>query len=184
MLNILEFVHYSLAEVIETGDTVLDGTAGNGHDTLFLAQTVGAGGQVYAVDISPQAIENTRKILEKSALLCRVRLICGSHADAENFPKTPIAAAVFNLGYLPGGDKSRCTQPQSSVQALANALKILKKGGRTAVALYRGHSGGKEEAAAVENWAQTLPQQAFQVLRYQFANRSADAPYALIIEKR
>ena len=55
----LAFVHRLLRETVRAGDTVLDGTAGNGHDTLFLAQCAGENGRVYAFDIQPQAIAAT-----------------------------------------------------------------------------------------------------------------------------
>ncbi len=39
------------AQVVQAGDTVVDATAGNGHDTLFLAKLVGPSGAVYAIDV-------------------------------------------------------------------------------------------------------------------------------------
>nr|WP_252892755.1 hypothetical protein [Lentilactobacillus otakiensis] len=37
----LEFSHELLSETVNTGDTVVDCTMGNGHDTLFLTDLVG-----------------------------------------------------------------------------------------------------------------------------------------------
>lgn len=38
------------------GDTVIDATAGNGHDTVFLAQLVGRQGRVWAFDVQSSAL--------------------------------------------------------------------------------------------------------------------------------
>ena len=44
------------APFICKGDTVVDATAGNGSDTLFLAQSVGPQGTVYAFDKQVQSV--------------------------------------------------------------------------------------------------------------------------------
>ena len=36
---------------VRPGDTVVDATCGNGHDTKWLAQAVGPSGRVFAFDI-------------------------------------------------------------------------------------------------------------------------------------
>ncbi|MDU4300787.1 MAG: rRNA methyltransferase, partial [Eikenella corrodens] len=58
--NILPFAHRLLAQATPEGGIAVDATAGNGHDTLFLAQCVGSGGRVYAFDIQPQALAATQ----------------------------------------------------------------------------------------------------------------------------
>jgi len=49
--RVLQYAQQLLKATVEEGDTVVDATAGNGHDTLFLAQLVGDSGQVYAFDV-------------------------------------------------------------------------------------------------------------------------------------
>jgi predicted methyltransferase len=39
------------ARSLQAGDVAVDATAGNGHDTLFLAEAVGPTGRVHAVDV-------------------------------------------------------------------------------------------------------------------------------------
>ena len=53
----------ALLRAVQPGDTVVDATMGNGHDTLFLAEQVGAEGRVYAFDIQESALESTRQLL-------------------------------------------------------------------------------------------------------------------------
>ena len=61
-------------------------------------------------------------------------------------------AIIFNLGYLPGSDKSIQTQPQSTQRALDVAQQLLHLKGMLLVTAYRGHPGGQEEADCVDQW--------------------------------
>lgn len=48
---------------VHEGDTVVDATAGNGGDTLWLARAVGPGGCVYAFDTEVQDTTCPSKII-------------------------------------------------------------------------------------------------------------------------
>ena len=96
----------ALLRAVQPGDTVVDATMGNGHDTLFLAEQVGPEGRVYAFDIQESAVESTRSLLEEHAMSGRVTLLCRSHAEMAETVPSGLAAAVFNLGWLPGGGQS------------------------------------------------------------------------------
>jgi hypothetical protein len=61
-----------------------------------------------------------------------------------------VAAITFNLGYLPGSDKSIQTRAESTEEALAASIQLLTPGGYLCVTAYRGHSGGAVEAETVE----------------------------------
>ena len=54
-----------MLEHIRPGDTVVDFTMGNGHDTEYLCRKV-PDGKVYAFDIQASALENTKKRLEET----------------------------------------------------------------------------------------------------------------------
>ena len=56
LANIVSRSQRLLSEVLQPGDLAVDLTAGNGSDTLFLAQTVGPTGTVLAFDIQVQAL--------------------------------------------------------------------------------------------------------------------------------
>lgn len=182
-LNTLPFVHHILSQHLRYGDCAVDGTAGNGNDSLHLAQCVGETGQVWAFDIQSVAIERTRQLLAKQQLLSRVQLILDGHQHIDRYIQQPIDAAVLNLGYLPQGDKTRTTQYDSTLTAIIKILNLLKKNGILTVTLYGGHEAGKAECTAVEQFAAECRQQDFDILRYQFANRPTTAPYALIFRK-
>lgn len=63
------------------GPFMLDATAGNGHDTVFLAHLAGEGGLVLAVDRQKEALARTAVLLREQGLERRTRLVCGDHAD-------------------------------------------------------------------------------------------------------
>ncbi|MGF1679352.1 MAG: class I SAM-dependent methyltransferase [Candidatus Methylacidiphilales bacterium] len=154
------WIHQHVERHLAPGDRVVDATAGNGHDTLFLARQVGLSGRVAAFDIQQEAIENTRMRLEAAGLLASVLLIHASHERMlEHLPTDwsgTVKAVIFNLGYLPNGDHALVTRPASTLAAMCHALELLANGGVLAAVLYHGHPGGREEMAAVLDWVAGL----------------------------
>lgn len=175
--------HRLLAGRIQPGDTVVDATAGNGHDTLFLAQLVGEGGLVYAYDVQEQAIAATAERLAAAGMQNRVQLHHASHTEI-SFIQEEIQAVVFNLGYLPGSDKEMITQADSTIEAVQAALHQLSRGGMIVLVIYRGHEGGEEEARHIEEYAASLPVAEYLVLRYEYINPDNRPPYIIAIEKK
>lgn len=181
--NIIPFAQSCLAHCIHTGDCVVDATAGNGHDTAFLARCVGQTGHVFAFDVQQTALDSCANLLNKNGILSRVCLIHDSHEHMADHVPAGIRAAMFNFGYLPGGDKTQTTEARTSIAALQTALNLLAVGGIISAVLYPGHPVGALEAAAIENWVATLPQQQVAVLQYRFVNRRHAPPYVLLLEK-
>ncbi|MEC1753488.1 class I SAM-dependent methyltransferase [Bacillus mojavensis] len=169
------------------GDIVVDATMGNGHDTLFLAELVGENGHVYAFDIQESAVANTKERLGDT-YQNRTTLFHKSHDKiAESLPQEThgkVAAAVFNLGYLPGGDKSITTNGNSTIQAIEQLLSIMKDEGLIVLVVYHGHPEGKTEKNAVLDFCRDLDQQAARVLTYGFINQQNDPPFIIAIEKK
>ena len=137
---------------------------------------------MWALDIQPQALNNTRCRLQEAGY-SNVRLILDGHENLKQYVSEPLNAAIFNFGWLPGGDKSLTTRTETSITALSAALSLLKEGGMLIAVLYPGHENGKQEAEAIEQWAKNLPQEQFAVLRYGFTNRKNNPPYLLAFEK-
>ena len=177
-----ELLHLLLKSEIAAGDFAIDATAGNGHDTAFLAHIVGETGKVLAIDVQAQAIESTSARLESEGLRDRVKMHHGCHADLANLAggKSP-SAIIFNLGYLPGGDHGMITHRENTLKALAAASEILVPGGVLAVICYPGHNGGAEEAAAVEAFIATLA--AHRTARYGMLATEKPAPFLLLSRK-
>ncbi len=155
-MRLTEKVHQLLSEHLREGDLVIDATAGNGHDTLFLAQQVGESGAVIAIDIQASAIESTRNQLITAGIEARVDLHQADHgAQLEaliSTHSTTVAAIVFNLGYLPGSDKTIQTQSRHTLKALDASAHLLRPSGLLCVTAYRAHPGGEAEAQSVEDW--------------------------------
>lgn len=151
MTPLTEIAHREIH--IGEGDIVIDATAGNGNDTLFLARSVGPNGKVYAFDIQSEALDRTAARLAEVGI-GHVQLVHGDHAHLRDFVEPQhhgwIAAVMFNLGYLPRGDKSIITRSASTITAIQAAMDLLRDGGTITILAYPGHVGGAEELAAVE----------------------------------
>ena len=72
--------HALLAPRLRAGDAVVDATAGNGHDTVFLAQRVLPGGRVFAFDVQAGALERTQSQI--SNLKSQITDAGCDHADS------------------------------------------------------------------------------------------------------
>lgn len=181
----VDFSHDILQDYVQEGDTVLDATCGNGHDTVYLARMVGDEGKVKAIDIQREAIENTKTRLRRKNLRHVVELIQGDHSELkEYFPAQEFKAAIFNLGYLPGGNKDIITRKDTTLAALNQTRERIPPGGALVVVAYPGHEGGRKECEAVLDWAKNLDPDSHNVLHYHFINQPADPPEVFAVEKR
>jgi len=176
--TVVPFVHRILRDKVKKTDYTIDATCGNGHDTLFLANL---SKHVYAFDIQKAAIANTTKLLEENNHT-NYSLFEESHISFSSFISTEVTAITYNLGYLPGSDKTIKTNPSTTIESIKNGLSLLKRKGIISIILYIGHDGGLEEANTVEDFAVNLDGKEYSVIKYQFINRY-NSPYVIIIEK-
>ena len=171
LFNPTAVAHRFVRSIVEPGDCCIDATVGNGHDTCFLARLVGAKGQVLGFDVQESAIQSCQSALEERDLEDCVELLHQGHQSlSEALAKRTIPSikvAMFNLGYLPGSDKSVVTKSASTLSALEQSVQHLSPGGAVSVVAYRGHAGGNEEALAVENWVQQLDESKYFCVRYE-----------------
>ncbi|MEO0347031.1 MAG: class I SAM-dependent methyltransferase [Pseudomonadota bacterium] len=161
--------HAAIAESLEPGALAVDTTAGNGHDTLFLANIVGPNGKVFAFDVQARAIAATRQRLDDAGVSDRVALIHSGHelmaAQLPDAAHGHIAAVMFNLGYLPGADHAMTTSAETTTAALKTAVALLAPAAAMTVMAYRGHAAGKPESEAVAHYCETLAASGFTVRR-------------------
>lgn len=181
--RILPFARELLLSTVESGDIVVDATAGNGYDTLFLTELVGKHGHVYAFDIQAEAIQATTKRLAEANKLDIATLIQDGHENLHHYVQKEVSAAIFNLGYLPGSNHEIITTGDSTQQAIESLLQLLKVGGIIVLVVYHGHPGGKEEKDSILRYVQSLSQSFVHVLSYQFLNQQNDPPFIIAIEK-
>lgn len=139
----LRFSHEIIKQALVSGDTVIDATVGNGNDTVVLAKAVGSMGKVYGFDIQEEAIDKTKEKLLLTGLLPQTELILEGHENIENHvpEDANLGAVMFNLGYLPSGDKSIITQPATTLSAIQQSLVRLRKGGILSLMIYYGQIG-------------------------------------------
>lgn len=166
------------------GARVIDATMGNGHDTLYLCGLVGETGRVVAFDVQTQAVENTEKLLLENGMKDRAELhLCG-HEKMALYVKEPVDAVMFNLGWLPGGDKSVTTHWETTRVAMDAALKLLGKNGVCVVCAYPGHAAGAEELERIREYFSSLRPQEFNVLEQNFLNAGPGAPVCFVAQRQ
>ena len=185
---VLRSARWQAAEVLENvirpGDTVVDATMGNGHDTLKLAGWVGEKGHVVAFDVQQQAVDNTRSRLAEAGVMERVTLHCVGHEHMAEYIHEPVRAVAFNLGWLPGGDKTVTTHWETTLQALNAALELLAPMGVCTVCAYPGHEAGDHERNELIEYLAKLPPQRYNVLRQTFINAGPGAPECFVIQRQ
>ena len=140
-------------------------------------------GKVYGFDIQSIAINRTWKLLTKNWLAERVILIEDGHENIGNHIKDKIHLAVYNLGYLPGGDKRIITTPFTSLESIAKTLSLLHSNGILLITCYTGHPGGLTEKKEIEKFLGALDQRKFNVLEFKFINQKNNPPILYGIEK-
>lgn len=175
--------HLLLRQFVRRGDTAVDATCGNGNDTLLLAELTGASGRVWAFDIQEEAVGQTAGRLAAAGLAGRVEIIRSGHECMAEHVGADVAAVVFNLGYLPGGDRTIITRPETTLSALEQALTILKPGGILAVTVYPGHGGGGHERRTVDAWATGRDPRKYHSWRMGQVNVPTTAPYFIMVQK-
>lgn len=162
----------------------MDATCGNGNDTQLLCELVGDEGQVFAFDIQEQAVDVTKRRLEEIGLLERAQVLLDSHVHMREYVQDDSASCVvFNFGYLPGGDHSIATQKESSVMAIHEGLRLLKKGGIMSLCIYSGGDTGFEEKDAILEELKMLDGKQYLVIVSSYHNRRNNPPLPVLIVK-
>ena len=185
--RLTELAQQRVADVLSDGDIAVDATAGNGHDTVFLAARVGERGRVFAFDVQPAAIAATEAKLAEAGLR-NATVFQKSHADLEavlppDFPGR-VGAVMFNLGYLPGGDHAVVTETDSTLAAIDAANRVLRTGGVLTVVAYPGHEGGDTETTAVARHLARLSPQIFSVERFDGLSGRNASPILFVVTKQ
>jgi len=187
-ISLLELAHNIVREKLQPGEIAIDATVGNGHDTLFLVEQVSPSGRVYGFDIQQTALDVTWNRFQQTKLPTEcLTLIHESHALMDqNIPASflgKINVIMFNLGYLPGGDKTIITQTDSTLTALTVASRILSAQGIITILTYPGHQCGDEETDQVKRWCEQLDAGKFKVNVFYCSVRKDSAPRFFVIEK-
>lgn len=175
--DISELSHDIIEKYCGKFDTAIDATLGNGHDCDFLKKIFK---KVYAFDIQENSINQYKDKSANRNVIC----ICDCHSKIDNYITENIDCAIYNLGYLPGGDKNLTTTYETTLKSLEISLEKLNKGGIISIAIYHGHDAGAIEKDFILSFLKKLNNKIYGVMTHNFYNRSEKAPILAIIEKR
>ncbi|EGW19899.1 tRNA (mnm(5)s(2)U34)-methyltransferase [Methylobacter tundripaludum] len=186
-ISLVNAAHDLIRDILRPGDIAIDATVGNGHDTVFLAEQVGPSGHVYGFDIQQAAIDSTLEKFRQAPSPEYLTLIHASHADMDEkipaYHHGKVRVIMFNLGYLPGGDKTVITLTDSTLTALTVAARILAVEGIITLLAYPGHQGGDLETGQVKNWCEQLDTEQFEVSTIYSTEHKDSAPRLFVIRK-
>ena len=183
MVDLIGLHKHFILEHLKAGDVAVDFTMGNGGDTLFLSNTVGKEGRVYAFDIQEEALASTKAHLQENSAPENYTLICASHHRVREFVKEPIKAGMFNLGYLPrSGKKAVTTLRETTMPAVEEAIKLLLPDGVLIIAIYPGHEEGALEGDMLREYFKTLSRFRICASEFRILN-SPTSPYFFLVEK-
>lgn len=153
--------------------------------------------KLFAFDIQQDAINATGRLLMSEGFINElsdgsIRLICDSHAKMDQYltagtgANQPASAdlIVFNLGYLPGGDKTITTKADSTVAAIRTGLSLLARDGALCITMYSGHPEGAKEKAQLLDYARNLDSREFHVSYISMVNQINNPPEILIISRK
>ena len=174
--DISELSHNIIEKFVSNKNIAIDGTLGNGHDSDFLKDRFE---KVYSFEIQEEPC-----ILYKSKEYENVSVINDSHHKIKEYVNEPVDCIVYNLGFLPGGNKDVTTKVDTTLISIKSGLEILSSGGIMSIAIYIGHDEGKEEESEILKYVSGLPKDKFGVMQHKYINRAKVAPLLIIVEKK
>lgn len=182
--NAVNYVKENVEKVIKEDSIVIDATIGNGHDTLFLRKQLSEKGFLYGFDIQQKAIKETKKRLIDNNCYSGVELIKDSHENFNKYIKKPIDLILYNLGYLPKGDKQITTESEKTLKSVKDGMSLLKSGGVIFITVYPGHLPGALELKLLSDYLKSISQKEYAVMKIDFFNYKNKPPVVFTIERR
>lgn len=176
----LSFTQLLIKSVVKMGDHVCDMTLGNGHDMRLLLEQIGPNGFFHGFDIQSEAIDVCQKMIDSEFPEFQTFLHYESHKQIHKLNEE-FSCIVYNLGYLPGGDKTFTTHPRETLHSLLQALHHLKKGGILLLTAYGGHDSNVEREIILLA-SQYL--QGVDVYHFEKCGPYPNAPSTLVFQKK
>lgn len=169
--------HDIIDKYVKNNNIAIDCTLGNGHDSDFLCERFV---KVYSFDIQESAIQNYSKNKRDNNII-----IYDSHENILKYVKEEsVDCIVYNLGFLPGGDKNITTLAESTLNSIKNTLDILNKNGLILICSYLGHREGMREKEILLPFLKELDKSKYGVVAHEFINRSETAPMLFVVERK
>jgi tRNA1(Val) A37 N6-methylase TrmN6 len=183
----LDLAHDYWGRLLLPGDSAIDATCGNGHDSIYLATRclTKVSGSLYLMDLQEEALVNTKRRLEAELdadVFQRVTFVRQCHSQfPEVIPNESVKLVVYNLGYLPGSDKETKTQLMTTMESLRSALKLVARGGAISVTCYPGHEEGALEEESLLQFCRELDPRRWSCCHHRWLNRR-QSPSLLLIQ--
>jgi len=184
MYKIVEFSHLLITDYYNRfkhdNMVFVDATCGRGSDTIFMAKLLKENGKVYSYDIQEEAINYTSKVLKENKIE-NVVLYLESH---EAIKELTLDLVIYNLGYLPNGDKSITTNHVTTLKSIELVLSRMWMNPNMLIiiVLYPGHEEGLIESQIIDNFAYNLDSKKYLVCKYLNYNRPT-SPYIITISE-
>jgi len=129
------------------------------------------------------ALASTKKHLAEVSCPENYTLILDSHHNVKKYVDTKIKAGMFNLGYLPGSDKSVTTMRETTLPAIEAAIDLMDRDAIILVAVYPGHAEGEAEGKMICEYLASLSRYKVCATRINILN-SPTSPFFIIIENK
>lgn len=178
MYKTTEIAHILIKNHVEKNDLVVDATCGNGNDTLFLANLV-PNGKVLAYDIQLEAINASKELTKE------FNNIEFFHTSFENINVKDCTCVLFNLGYLPNGDKKITTNKDITLKTINNLVDSFDNNPKMIIFIiaYPGHQEGFDESVALDEYIKNLNSKLYLASTFKPTNQK-NAPYLITISKK
>lgn len=155
-----------------------DMTVGKGNDSKYILENTGVE-RLYGFDIQKESQEAARDLIGKDD---RFIFNLKSHEQVDDYIKEDLDLAIYNLGYLPGGDKEITTNSKSTIKSLEKTLKLMRENGLIILTIYPGHPAGKVESEELEKYLDKLDSKKYAVMKLSYQNRPNNPPYLMLIK--
>lgn len=179
LVSIVDYAHLILKEHVNKDDIIVDATMGRGFDTLFLANLVK---HVYAFDIQDEALDATRKLLADNSVN-NVTLIKDSHENIYQYVND-FKGVVFNLGYLPNGNKKVTTLPEVTVKTIKMIIDKLVDLMFILIVVYPGHDVGLVESNLLTDYLKDVDPKIYSILKIDLPFQNNKPPYIYFIKRK
>lgn len=177
MEKVLDFVRNIIKKKKNSINFSIDATCGRGNDTKFLSEI---SSYVYAFDIQKDAIDYSKEYLKDYK---NIKFINSSHEFIDEYVKEEVDVCMFNLGYLPKGDKNITTKSTSTINSIKKVIDKLTLNGIITIVCYPGHPQGKIESIDLLEFLKDIDQKNYDIVRYDFINQINNPPFAIVIER-
>lgn len=176
--NTKTLIKFLIENYIKKASVAIDMTCGNGIDSKLILDSFDIK-KLYCFDIQQQALDNTKNLLKNYR---NYEIILDNHKNFDKYIKENVDFAIYNLGYLPRGDKEITTNYIDVEESLNKLLNKLNKNAVIIITFYPGHLSGKIESKEVLTFLKKLNQKQYMILKFTFENQKNNPPFVVMIQ--